>query len=93
MCLEEMLCCDIPEGAVFYGQTRRREPVVFSDSLRQEVKAALAEMHQLYQRGHTPKARPGKACSACSLKELCLPQLARREPVSAYLKRAMEELP
>lgn len=25
MCLEEMLCCDIPEGALFYGQTRRRE--------------------------------------------------------------------
>lgn len=24
MCLEEMLCCAIPEGALFYGETRRR---------------------------------------------------------------------
>lgn len=23
MCLEDMLCCDIPNGALFYGQTRR----------------------------------------------------------------------
>lgn len=32
-----------------------------------------------------------KSCSACSLKELCLPQLIRRGSVSAYLKQAMEE--
>ena len=24
ICLEEMLCCKIPEGALFYGETRRR---------------------------------------------------------------------
>ena len=36
MCLEEMLCCDIPEGALFYGEPRRREPVAFTEELRQE---------------------------------------------------------
>ena len=50
-------------------------------------------MHQPFRRGHTPKARPGKFCGACSLKELCLPQLIRRESVSDYLNRAMEETP
>ncbi len=25
-------------------------------------------MHQFYRRGHTPKAKPSKSCSACSLK-------------------------
>ena len=25
MCLEEMLCCSIPEGALYYGQPRRRQ--------------------------------------------------------------------
>lgn len=24
MCLEEMLCCSVPEGALYYGETRRR---------------------------------------------------------------------
>lgn len=36
MCLEEMFSTEIPEGAVFYGETRRRETVVFTEELRQE---------------------------------------------------------
>ena len=60
---------------------------------RRQVQSAAEEMHQLFRRGHTPKARPGKFCGACSLKELCLPQLIRRESVSDYLNRAMEETP
>ena len=93
MCLEEMLCCPVPEGALFYGEPRRRTPVAFTEALRQQVRADTEEMHQLYRRGHTPKAKPGKGCSACSLKDLCLPRLARREPVAGYLDQAMEELP
>ena len=93
LCLEEMLCCDIPEGALFYGEPRRRTVVSFSIQLRQAVRSAADEMHQLYRRGHTPKARPSRACSACSLKNLCLPQLTRRGSVADYLARAMEDLP
>lgn len=93
MCLEEMLCCAIPEGALYYGETRRRTPVLFSAQLRGLVRDSAEEMHQLYRRGHTPKAKPGKFCNACSLRDLCLPQLVRRETASRYLKKAMEELP
>lgn len=93
MCLEDMLCCDIPEGALYYGQTRRRETVTFTPELRQEVKTMLEEMHALYRRGYTPKVKPTKACNACSLKELCLPKLMKSRSVSAYLKDALEELP
>ena len=38
MCLEEMLCCDISEGALYYGETRRRETVKLTGELRQEVR-------------------------------------------------------
>lgn len=93
MCLEEMLCCDIPEGALFYGETRRREIVPFSEPLREQVRTLLAEMHDLFRRSHTPKVRPGKGCNACSLKELCLPKLTRRRSVSDYLRTSMEESP
>ena len=92
MCLEEMLCCDIPTGSLFYGEIRRRETVFFSSELRNSVLDALREMHQIYERGHTPKVKPSKACRACSLKELCLPKLMRRMSVSTYLAAAMEEL-
>ena len=75
----------------------RRNPPAHSGALlselRRQVQSAAEEMHQLFRRGHTPKARPGKFCGACSLKELCLPQLIRRESVSDYLNRAMEETP
>lgn len=93
MCLEEMLCCAIPEGALFYGETRRRMPVSFAPELRQQVCAMVWEMHQLRRRGHTPKGKPSKACNACSLKELCLPALMKQNDVDAYLHRAMEEEP
>ena len=91
MCLEEMLCCGIPQGALFYGEPRRRTPVDFSPELRQLVQDFSEEMHQYARRGHTPRAKPTKSCKACSLKELCLPQLTRRGSVAAYLNQSMEE--
>lgn len=91
MCLEEMLCCTIPEGALFYGETRRRTVLPLTEALRGQVRDMLEEMHQLYHRGHTPKVRPSKACNACSLRELCLPVLLRRGQAGVYLRQAMEE--
>ena len=91
MCLEEMLCCEIPRGALYYGEPRRRTEVDFTTALRQEVRALLEEMHALYARGSTPKVKPTKGCNACSLKGLCLPKLMRSKSVSAYLRGAMEE--
>lgn len=93
MCLEEMLCCDIPEGALYFGQTRRRTVVEFTPELRQDVRELLAEMHELYRRGHTPKVKPTKSCNACSLKEICLPKLMRQRSVGLYLLSRMEDIP
>lgn len=93
MCLESMLCCDIPEGALYYGEVRRREKVAFTPELRNQVCQMLAEMHELYRRGYTPKVKPTKSCNACSMKDLCLPRLMKTRSVSAYLREAMEETP
>lgn len=91
MCLEEMLCCEIPTGALYYGEPRRRTEVMFTPALRQEVQLLLEQMHELYRRGQTPKVKPGKGCSACSLKELCLPKLMKNRSVSTYLRLRMED--
>ena len=93
MCLEEMLCCEIPRGALYYGEPRRRTEVAFTPELRREVRSLLTEMHTLYSRGSTPKVRPTKSCNACSLKELCLPKLMRSRSVADYLRRRMEAEP
>ncbi len=51
MCLEEMLCCTVPEGALYYGELRHRMDVVFTPALREQVRTLLEEMHDLYRRG------------------------------------------
>ena len=90
LCLEEILCCEIPEGALFYGETRRRECVELTDELRAEARAMLAEMHEYQKRGYTPKVKPGTHCRACSLNELCLPKLCKNPSAKAYLSAALE---
>lgn len=91
LCLEEMLLCEIPEGSLFYGETRRREIVPLDAALRAEVVSMVELMNHYYRKGYTPKAKPTKGCNACSLKELCLPKLARLTDVSAYIKGRLEE--
>ena len=91
LCLEEMLLCTIPDGALFYGEPHRRVGIAFDTDLRQQVTAMLAEMRTLYARGHTPKAKPSKSCNACSIKDLCLPGLVRAPAASAYLQQHLPE--
>lgn len=90
MCLEEMLGCDIPEGAIFYGEIRRREVIDMDEELRGRVRELLLQMHDLYHRSHTPKVKPAKGCNACSMKDLCLPKLVKRHSVADYLRKSME---
>ena len=65
MCLEEMFSAEIPEGAIFYGETRRRENVEIVDELRWEVREMFREMHEYYDRKYTPNVRYSKSCNAC----------------------------
>lgn len=91
MCLEEMFSARIPEGALFYGETRRREPVIFTEELRRQVKDSFEEMHQYMKRQYTPKAKTSKKCQSCSLKEICLPRLPKSPSVRQYMEEMLEE--
>lgn len=86
MCLEEMLCCDIPAGSLYYGKTKRRQEVIFSDELRAQVIDAVSEMHQLFARGYTPNVPRKQKCQGCSLQDVCLPALAKHTDVASYYK-------
>ncbi len=92
MCLEEMLCCHIPVGALYYGETKRRVEVEFTPELRTEVESALKEMHELFERGYTPKVKPKRGCQSCSMKELCLPKLMKTKSAKDYLSETLEEV-
>ena len=91
ICLEEMLLCEVPEGSLFYGESRRRLRVEFSEELRERVSAAAREMHRLWEQGYTPKVKPKKGCNACSLKEICIPGLGRSGTASVYIQKKLRE--
>ena len=91
MCLEEMLCCTIEKGYIFYWETRHRECVLFTEELRAKVEALLKEMHSYFDRGYTPKANYSKVCKACSLADICLPAMRRDDTVRSYLKARLTE--
>ena len=91
MCLEEMFSTEVPEGAIFYGESRRREIVDITSDLRTEVEKMFEEMHQYYNRHYTPKVKYSKSCNACSLKDICLPKLGKAISVKRYLDQMLEE--
>lgn len=88
LCLEEMLNVAIATGALFYGETRRRQDVPFDDALRAETLRLTAEVRAMIASGRTPAPVYAKHCHACSLLERCQPRAVARS-ASAYLARLL----
>ncbi|MDO3377601.1 CRISPR-associated protein Cas4 [Geoalkalibacter halelectricus] len=74
LCLEEMLGKKIDDGALFYGQNKRRRSVAFNDELRRLTEETVAQVHHLFRTGITPKAVYSAKCDQCSLIAACLPK-------------------
>ena len=93
LCLEAMLGQSIAEGALFYGETRRRTPVVFDDGLRQLTRDTIEATRTMLASGTTPSAQYStKLCDACSLIDLCQPKLlGRKGSVNAWLAQQLKD--
>ena len=75
LCLEEMRARPVPEGALFYGRSRRRRVVAFDSDLRALTERVVADTRTLLRRGRTPPPEYERAkCEGCSLQELCQPR-------------------
>jgi CRISPR-associated exonuclease Cas4 len=91
LCLEEMLNTTLTGGALFYGETRRRQDVVFDATLRTETLQLIAEVGAMFAAGRTPTAvYELRKCRACSLLALCQPRASSRS-ASAYLDRLISD--
>lgn len=92
ICLEEMLGGVVGEGALFYGQTRRRVPVRFDAGLRALTARTAQGARSNILAGHTPPPVVIPGCRACSLQEICRPgRLQGAPPVAAWLARQVGE--
>jgi CRISPR-associated exonuclease Cas4 len=87
MCLEEMFEVEVFEGALYYGEIRRRSVVTFSEYLRDLVSCYAKEMHHLFDQALTPPPVYKTHCHSCSLYDVCLPkQMGSLKTADQYLK-------
>jgi CRISPR-associated exonuclease Cas4 len=91
LCLEDMEGVAVPEGALFYGEVRRRHHVDFDEALRDLTLQTIRACRDIVQSKITPKAvyQAGK-CRHCSLIEQCHPQDFARS-ASAWLAKQLTE--
>jgi CRISPR-associated exonuclease Cas4 len=89
LCLEEMTGRAVPEGALFYAETKRRLAVPFDAELRLLTEQTALRFGELFATGRTPPAVwRAERCRACSLIELCRPKAAGKSAL-AFRARAI----
>lgn len=92
LCLEEMTGQPVPEGALYYAQTKRRVSVPIDADLRALTMAAVADLAEVFARRLTPPPTPHRArCRACSLLDLCRPETVAR-PVKRWRDQTLARL-
>lgn len=92
MCLEEGFGTRIGEGDLFYGATRRRVSIAFSEDLRALVARVAEQFHALVRSGTVPVRQHEAKCERCSLLHACMPPARRTSPSArAFLERWIEE--
>ena len=88
LCIEEMREAIVSEGAIWYWESRRREPVKIDSKLRKITTAIISDAHELLNLGKTPSPTCNiKRCRACSLKDLCEPETFRKDQTRAYISQ------
>lgn len=88
LCLEEMFGCAVPEGALFYAQTKKRTRITFDAELRALTQCLAAETRAMIAEARTPPPRAMPACRRCSLADQCQPKRLEKPPaVQRWLAR------
>lgn len=90
MALEEMLGIPVPEGALYYHKTRRRQTVAIDGSLREKTQKAAKHLHELIKSGVTPPPKVGKWCQSCSLLDACMPGSVGNASVRGYMEKIVK---
>ncbi len=80
MCLEEMTGHHVPEGAIYHHKSHRRRAVKITPELRRQVEELTEAVRNMLSSGKLPPPADDPAlCRACSLHEICQPELIKAE--------------
>ena len=96
-CLEEMLQVRVPQGALFYKETKRQLKIDFNDELREKTLILIKRLHQVTHAKKTPLARYEKKCENCSLIHWCMPMCtgglnSASDYISTIIKCVLEDI-
>lgn len=92
LCLEEMTGRPVPEGALYYAETKRRLVVAFDEELRELTEdTAVALRNVFLTRTTPPPTHLKQRCRACSLADLCRPKVVTK-PAAAWRQRMVASL-
>ena len=89
--LEEANNIVITKGYLYYGETRHRHEVIFSDELRKRTEELASRMHELFDAGITPRPHLASYCKSCSLFNICIPGINKNaQSVSRYIEQSLD---
>jgi CRISPR-associated exonuclease Cas4 len=89
--LEEANNIVITKGYLYYGETRHRYEVIFSEELRKKTEKLASRMHELFDAGITPRPQLASYCKSCSLFDICIPVISKNaKTVSMYLEQSLD---
>ena len=92
ICLEEMHGICLGKGFLYYGETRHRYEVEFTENLRILVKNYAKRMHELFEKGLSPPPVYKPHCKSCSLLDICLPKsFTGLHNVEEYLESILKQ--
>ena len=89
ICLEDMLGCAVPAGAIFHASSRRRREVDITPALRQMVVETIAAIQSMLASSNLPPPVNDARCKECSMHEICQPAALAD---ATRLKRLHDEL-
>lgn len=92
ICLEEMTGTAVPQGALFYAETKRRTVIAFETELRRLTEETALALAEIFAARTTPApTNRRERCRACSLIDLCRPDAVVR-PARAWRGRMLTAL-
>ena len=88
ICLEEMTDRAIPVGVIYHHSSRRRREVAIDETLRMRVEEAVIAVRKLLLSDKLPPpVEDAKLCKACSLHDVCQPELLASQGRLARLSK------
>jgi CRISPR-associated exonuclease Cas4 len=86
LCIEEMRNTKVEQGAIWYWEVRRREPILIDDRLRMVTVSMIEQARAILAAGTTPSPIKDRSrCKACSLLDLCQPNTFSNDHTKAYI--------